>query len=96
MQSKVGKKWTILSELIEKFGSPFKEFSISHYVFGPKLPHYSLHVVGVKTTTISRLVAKLTQADSSSVGFVKARRKCRIDRFMDDTVRRNIELVAPD
>jgi hypothetical protein len=55
MQSKVGKKWTILSELIEKFGSPFKEFSISHYVFGPKLPHYSLHVVGVKTTATNQV-----------------------------------------
>jgi hypothetical protein len=40
----------------------FKQFRIAGYVFDPKLPHHSLHIIGPEATPIGTFVAELTHA----------------------------------
>ena len=58
--------------------------------------HDSLHVIRIEVTSISMLVAELTHAQDPQKRIAEGRRKGGVGRLMDDPLRRNVELVAPD
>jgi hypothetical protein len=74
----------------------FKQFRIAGYVFDPKLPHHPLHIIGPEATPIRMFVAELTQARDPRIRVARVWRKGRIGRLMNNALRSNIELVAPD
>jgi hypothetical protein len=76
--------------------SGLEQFRVANNVLGPKLSHYPLHVVGVKSNLIGMLVAELAHAQDSRIWIPGVWRKGSIGRLMDDPLRGNIELVSPD
>jgi hypothetical protein len=74
--------------------SGLEQLRVASNVLDPKLPHYPLHVIGVKSTPIR--AAKLTHAQNSRKWVAGVWRKGRIGRLMDDPLRRNMELISPD
>jgi hypothetical protein len=65
-------------------------------VFGPKLAHHPKYVIGPKFTSIGCLAAESTHAMDPRVGIAWIWREGRIGRFMNDALRRDTELVAPN
>src|SRR4029077_1296485 len=74
----------------------FEQFRIADYIFDPKLPHHPLHIIGPEATPIRMFVVELTHARDPRIWVAKGWSKSRISRLMNDTLRSNIELVAPD
>jgi hypothetical protein len=65
-------------------------------VLGPKLPHDPLNIIGAIADPIGLLVAERTHAYGARQGIIGVWRKGRIRWLMNDALRGNIELVAPD
>jgi len=76
--------------------SGLEQLRVAGNVLGPKLPHYSLHIIKVKAAPIRMLVAKLTHAQDPRIWIAGMWRKGRIGGRMNNPLRRNIVLVAPD
>jgi hypothetical protein len=73
-----------------------KQFRVADYIFDPKLPHHPPHVIGPEATPIWMFVAELTHARDPRIWVTRVWRKGRISWLMNDALRSNIELVAPD
>jgi hypothetical protein len=73
----------------------FKQLRIADNVFGPKLPHHPLHVIRPEAP-IRMFVVELTQAGEPRIWVARVWRKGCISRLMNDALRSDIELVAPD
>jgi hypothetical protein len=76
--------------------SGLEQLRVACNVFGPKLHHYSLHVIEVKSNLIVMIVAELAIAQDSRIWILGGWCKGRTGRLMNDPARRNTELVSPD
>jgi hypothetical protein len=73
-----------------------KQLRIVDYILGPKLPHYPLYILRPEAISMGMFVAELTEAHDPRVWVAGVWGKRRIGRLMNDALRCNIELIAPD
>jgi hypothetical protein len=73
-----------------------KQLRVAGYILDPKLPHHPLHILWPETISIRMFAAKLTQARDPRIWVARVWGKGRVGRLMNDALRSNIELVAPD
>jgi hypothetical protein len=65
-------------------------------VFGPKLVQHSLYIIRVKAAPARRSISELAQAHYSRKGIAGIWRERCICRFMDNTIGRDVKLIASD
>ena len=76
--------------------SRLEQLRIAGNILGPQLPHDSLYVIAVEITSIWLLVAEPTHAQDTRKRIAGVWRKGRIRRLVDNPLRGNVKLVAPD